>query len=246
MKKSPKQMKQALEASAARHKRKEIAGQLSKSLRELRTKRKELLAQARNICSRSKARTREAVKAYREAERERIRAHVTALRQQAIMACAARRQKINEATASTAQKKRLLAKEQRELQKELREITGEKKRKFTLENRRESDSEVRHNIDPVFHAVWERVKSHIKHNPRASRTEVFLEWMQENQEEVDAMLSGMGEDHLDDIEKLNKSITRKLEKAKPGKLPSWTRAEAKLLEEQGVDPYDLGQLGLAA
>ena len=52
------------------------------------------------------------------------------------------------------------------------------------ERRAESDDEVRANIPRELHAVFERVKRGLPRKDRASRTEVFLEWVAEHGAEV--------------------------------------------------------------
>lgn len=52
------------------------------------------------------------------------------------------------------------------------------------ERRAESDDEVRNNVPRELHAVFERVKRGLPKKERASRTEVFLEWVAEHPAEV--------------------------------------------------------------
>jgi hypothetical protein len=52
----------------------------------------------------------------------------------------------------------------------------------------ESDYEVEGNIDPDLVPIWRKVKNRIRtRTGRKTRTEAFLEWVGENQAEVDAM-----------------------------------------------------------
>jgi len=52
----------------------------------------------------------------------------------------------------------------------------------------ESDSEVVHNIPHDLLPVWKAVRGRIKSTPRRSRTETFLEWIEEHQGEVQRIL----------------------------------------------------------
>lgn len=49
----------------------------------------------------------------------------------------------------------------------------------------ESDDEVRQNIDPSLHALFERVKRGIRATPRMSRTEAFMQYVEEHPREAD-------------------------------------------------------------
>lgn len=52
------------------------------------------------------------------------------------------------------------------------------------ERRAESDDEVKNNVPRELHAVFDRVKRGLPKKDRASRTEVFLEWVAEHPAEV--------------------------------------------------------------
>jgi len=53
----------------------------------------------------------------------------------------------------------------------------------------ESDSTVESDIDPELLPVWKAVKRGITASPKRSRTETFLQWVEEHPEEVTAILS---------------------------------------------------------
>lgn len=60
-------------------------------------------------------------------------------------------------------------------------------RSTRTERRQESDDEVRRNIPDGLVAVFDRVRRHIRGSDRKSRTEAFLEWVEENPGEVYAL-----------------------------------------------------------
>lgn len=62
---------------------------------------------------------------------------------------------------------------------------GKRKRAHFIQ---ESDDEVRQNITPELLGVWERVKPVIKGTPRISRTEAFLQYVHDNEDEVAIMM----------------------------------------------------------
>jgi hypothetical protein len=70
-----------------------------------------------------------------------------------------------------------------------RSIAGQLRRARASEAKAESDSEVEAEIDPSLLYVWRKVKKHITAGPKMSRAEAFLHWVEENPEEVTAMLT---------------------------------------------------------
>jgi len=52
------------------------------------------------------------------------------------------------------------------------------------ERQSESDDEVRRNIGPDLIPVFNKVKGAVRGSPRITRTEAFLEWVEEHPEEV--------------------------------------------------------------
>lgn len=64
------------------------------------------------------------------------------------------------------------------------------------EARGESDSEVERNIEPELIPIWLHVKRHIRGTDRMSRTEAFLHWVEENPDEIYAVLSEQSEKEL--------------------------------------------------
>lgn len=64
---------------------------------------------------------------------------------------------------------------------------GSRIRTTKLERRQESDDEVRGNISPELIPIFNQITRHIKGGPRRTRTEAFLEWVEENPGEVYAM-----------------------------------------------------------
>jgi multidrug efflux pump subunit AcrA (membrane-fusion protein) len=69
-------------------------------------------------------------------------------------------------------------------------------RSTKAERRQESDDEVRSNLRPDMVPVFNAVKRHIKGTTRKSRTEAFLEWAEENPEEVFPLMQHEADKHL--------------------------------------------------
>lgn len=141
---------------------------LKKQEKAAKTERDQRLARIRQVCERARIRLKES--------------------------CAARR----EATRAEARGKISTAKQSR---KQLRQDYGEIKRleghaaerrkahqRLPAEAIRESDDAVRHNIPPELVPVFDKVRRSIKGTPLRSRTEAFLEYVDENPDDVAAIM----------------------------------------------------------
>jgi hypothetical protein len=69
-------------------------------------------------------------------------------------------------------------------------------RSTARERAQESDDEVRSNLEPGMVRVFNAVRKHIKGNARKSRTEAFLQWAEENPEEVFTLLQHDADKYL--------------------------------------------------
>ncbi len=75
--------------------------------------------------------------------------------------------------------------EERRFQRELRRAEGRMRRRemsrtTAAERRQESDDEVRRNVDLELVPLFDQVRRSIKGSPYQSRTEAFLQWVEEN------------------------------------------------------------------
>ena len=128
--------------------------------------------------------------------RERLRIETAKLRQEVREAkqaernrCLARRVKTSLGTRVAADK---LREEARRISEKEREVQAgkalegrSKARAITLRERsEESDDEVRSNLDPGLIPIFDVVRRQIKGSPRISRTEAFLQWTEENPDEI--------------------------------------------------------------
>lgn len=82
--------------------------------------------------------------------------------------------------------------------------------KRAAELRAESDDEVRGNIARELVPVWEHRKRHTHATPRASRTEVFLEWVQENSAAVYEILDAENVRSLARLEREERALAREM------------------------------------
>jgi len=72
----------------------------------------------------------------------------------------------------------------------------EKPKRTGRETKSESDGAVIANLPAELHAVFRKVRKVIKASPRRSRTEAFLEWLEENPGEADAIRFELAEKEL--------------------------------------------------
>jgi chromosome segregation ATPase len=126
--------------------------------------REKKLARLRMVCQRAKAKLQQSCAARRDATRSEARAKVEASKQ-------SRRQ----AREDYSELKRF----ERQAEERRR-----KHRKLPAEARQESDDTVRQNIPAELLPVFEKVKRSIRGTPMISRTEAFLQYVEENPDDV--------------------------------------------------------------
>jgi len=135
------------------------------------------------------------LKAAREARRgsiERIRLQCRAARERLRTTCGLRKERarlegeeVIQARRREIQEERYLDKLQRSRPKSAQPLG--RMRNARREREAESDDEVRRNLSPDLASVFSKVRKHIKGSERRSRTEAFLEWAEENPDEIYAM-----------------------------------------------------------
>jgi hypothetical protein len=159
-----------------------------KRLKEITGNRKAARAKVRAACQRSWVRTKARAAEIREA----ASAVIANLKQSSRGACAADLEKADKRGRS--EERILLHRRHEALNRErlldstTRVIEGKEKRqrlRTKKETRRESDDEVKQNIDPELHGVWVAMQNAFERVPKGkSRTEAFLEWAEANPDEV--------------------------------------------------------------
>ena len=135
------------------------------------------------------------LKAAREARRgsiERIRLQCRAARARLRTTCGLRKERarlegeeVIQARRREIQEERYLDKLQRSRPKPAQPLG--RMRNVRREREAESDDEVRRNLSPDLASVFSKVRKHIKGSERRSRTEAFLQWAEENPDEIYAM-----------------------------------------------------------
>jgi hypothetical protein len=170
--------------------RRETMAELRSKIRANKTQRREAIRAVRRQCRASRVRTRGRVKAFRVSERQRIRETVQSMRDAARAQCKARLARVRELGGRKVDQARREKLAREKLEQELSRIEGRVRRTDKpargrgREHREESDDEVRGNLSDELVPVFNRIKRSVRGNPRLSRTESFLQWAEENPEEV--------------------------------------------------------------
>lgn len=144
-------------------------------------------------CKANRCRVRKNIKRYRQEERERINREVAEMRAEARRVCELRKQAVRRAGGSVRSQKQAELEAERRLQAELgraQRHAEKKQAKYARTAREalaESDDAVRQNIDAELVPVFDAVKRSIKGDAHRSRTEAFLQYVEENPGDVIAL-----------------------------------------------------------
>lgn len=188
--------KKQLRREAERDRRARDRAQLKKLRQHIRNSRQMRIAQRREIsllCKRGRVAARERSKAIRAEYRARAAAEIDAERSAARQSCSARQTKARERGKHSVSRAVAALEHERAHQRHMTRFAKPatlskgkvaKAHKRAIDAIQESDSEVVNNIPHELLPVWRAVKSKIRGNPRRSRTETFIEWVQENEPTV--------------------------------------------------------------
>jgi len=91
-------------------------------------------------------------------------------------------------------------------------------RSSSRERGQESDDEVRSNISAELVPVFNAVRRHIKGSARKSRTEAFLQWVEENTDEVFGLMQHNADRELAQLLAEEERAHRELKRARGGRL----------------------------
>lgn len=166
--------------------------ELGEMVKELRRAKPVRMRRIRELCREGRARARERVKLLREETRAALAERVRALREAERGSCET--SKANARTELRSELSKALA-EKASWGRYVKTTYGRKSRaggitaaRARRERMQESDDEVRRNLPPELVPVFERVKGQIKASPRRSRTEAFLHWVHDNQDDAHAII----------------------------------------------------------
>lgn len=205
--------------------RKKLQRELAEHLREKDTAALRLLRaqigaarverRSRLIRARMQCRTaRESLKERQAAERARLLTEHRDQRAKGKTVCElGKEQAKREGLALEHGAKRTL-KEERIYQRRIREAGKPVKVRATArELEQEDDDRVRSNLPPELVPVFEAVRKKIKGSARRTRTEAFLEWAEENPEEILAVQETQAEQYLRGLLKQQRELGRNVRKA---------------------------------
>lgn len=131
-------------------------------------------------------------------ERVEFRDEQRAARSSGRTACSSGKQRARESgTAAERQALREL-RDAATLQRQVRhaDVRNTVIRSTKRERSQEDDDAVRRNLPAELVPVFESVRKKIKGSPRKSRTETFLEWAEENPDEIVALQQADADEHL--------------------------------------------------
>ncbi len=188
------------------------------ALRELRARihsarvnRRHMLSEARQQCRTARA----SLKEQQALERQRFRDEQRGARAAERSACAAGKDRARAEGGELEHGAKGELKEARTLQRQVRNADkrGAIKRSTARERASEDDDAVRRNLPAELVPVFDAVRKKIKGTPRKSRTETFLEWAEENPDEILAMQQSEADEYLRDLLKQQREHGRTVRKA---------------------------------
>lgn len=189
---------------------------LRSQIETIRRRRRELLGRVREQCARARARTQERIKARRAEVRAALERELGEMRQAERNRCALRQARVRHETESARERLRREAKERAAAEALARRVERHRartmKRHARAERQKESDDEVRSNIDDELVPVFNVVKAKLRARPGMSRTEAFLHWIEENPSEVWALREDLAERKLRALLKEEERAARELRK----------------------------------
>lgn len=220
--------------------------EIREKARGVRKAEKLALVQVKDLCRRSRARARARIRARRAEVLAMLRHESARLLGEARRACEERAGKVRKrsakATAALEKEAKALARELAadKLYREFQRGGASPSRTSRTERRQESDDEVRGNLEPDLVSVFDSVKRSIHGSPKKSRTEAFLEWAEENPDEVLTVRAELGDrafqrelrEHLEQEKKIDRLLKRR------------GRIKRSELEDVGIDPAEIDALGL--
>jgi hypothetical protein len=198
-------------------------------LSRLKNERRAALAKATEQCRTSKVRA----KARAATIRAEAKAQAARVLEAAKTSCAkgkakAKKRGTKELLAATA--------ERRQATSDRRLLQKTKAPKAPRLRALEQKDEVVQNIAPELIPVWKATKNQFQPHPRKSLTEQFVQWVEENPDEVFALLEPQHDKLVKEAEREQRALTKALRSRKKLAASDWDRI--------GASPDELSALGL--
>jgi hypothetical protein len=215
--------------------RRKLQREITASLREkdrealaaLRTKIEAAKSERRQMVRAARATCRTALLSVRErqaAERRRLTLEHQAEREHGRVACATGKSEAKARGHGLESAAKGELREERVFQRQVRRA-GKKppKRSTARERAQEDDDAVRSNLPPELVPVFDKHRRSFKGSPRRSRTEQFLEWAEENPDEVLALQQAEADEALKALLREERRLLvtpRRWGRHRPGSLPA--------------------------
>jgi len=179
-------------------------------------RRQELVERVRAQCRRARARVKDRIAARRAEVKAELEREVAEMKQAERNRCALRKARVRLESESARDRLRREARERRRDELATQRIERHRAREHAkhrkAERQKESDDDVRSNIDAELVPVFNVVKARVRARPGMSRTEAFLHWIEENPSEVWALREDLAEKHLRALIREEKEAARALRK----------------------------------
>jgi hypothetical protein len=229
---SPKAQAKALERERRKYEREQARAtllELRAHLKMARAAHRGRVSEVRSACRQDKVAVRERVRAMRHVARLELAARVRDERAGAVQACQIRHEQARQEVSTPAEKLR----EEKRYQAELRRIERlyiqkrrEVKRASRAERQSESDDEVRGNIPPEYVPLFERVKGKIRGSDRRTRSEAFLEYVEEHPGEFLEVLEDRTDALVRELERQEREHRGRMKKTRGRRPPAAMAAGA--------------------
>lgn len=213
--------------------------ELRRRIAHLAVELRHALARLRDASKRARRIQSAALKRYRSEQRARIKAHCDALRSALRVKLSARKEAIRARYASSLDRAHHELRAHKSHAKALARVAKHAERKVESARvaRRESDDEVRGNLPADLVPVWTALGRKLPSKAKKSRTEGFLDWVEENPEEVLRWQADRAQKLAhDDLRKMRADERAMSARLRKGKGLGYSRAELEGLERLGIDP----------
>lgn len=194
-------------AEHLREKDRAALGLLRAQIRQARVERKHMVHIARQSCRTARASLQEK----QAEERRRLTLEHQVERVAERSACASGKQSAKAKGIELEQGARRTLKEERVFQRQIRnagKAPAFKVRSSARERAAEDDDAVRSNLPAELVPVFDKVKKSIKASPRRTRTEAFLEWAEENPDEILSVQQAKADRDLREMLKQQRELGR--------------------------------------
>jgi hypothetical protein len=155
-----------------------------------------------------------ALRVRQKEERHELTLHHRAEREGGRATCNAGKQQAREEGFSLEREARSEYDEERSFQRQIRRATKPRAQRSTVrERKQEDDDAVRNNLPRELVAVFDKHRRAIKGSARRSRTEEFLQWAEENPDEVIAIQQAEADRALKELLKQERELGRSVRSA---------------------------------